>query len=139
MGKIIDGEDFIILIDDKTTFHAESHKIALSRDKKERRTKDTNGKVFVAGDLNWSATGSGLMCIKDTSDTEVMDTPDMLAAMVLGKEVTIITKCKLPDTGFGMYTGKGLIVSFDIDAGVGADSKYNYTVEGGALEPVDSK
>lgn len=131
--KIIDGDDLIIVVDGKPTYHAETHKLSISAEKKERRTKDTGGKRYAIGDINWIITGGGLACIKDLASDEVLDSQELMELMLSKKEVTVITKNKLEGTKFKPYKGIGFITAFDYDSGTGADAKYNYTIEGGGL------
>mgnify|MGYP003623372535 CR=1 FL=1 len=42
--KVIQGEDIILLVDNKTTLHATTHNLKVDLELKELRTKDTNGK-----------------------------------------------------------------------------------------------
>ncbi|WP_418991117.1 hypothetical protein [Alistipes sp.] len=51
--RVIQGEDIILLVDDKTTFHATTHTLKVDLELKELRTKDTNGKEKAPGDITW--------------------------------------------------------------------------------------
>ena len=51
--KIIQGEDIILLVDEKTTLHATSHTLKVDLEMKELRTKDTNGKEKAPGDISY--------------------------------------------------------------------------------------
>lgn len=58
--KIVQGEDIIILLDDKPTLHATTHNLKVDLELKDIRTKDTNGKEKFPGDISWSVDGDGL-------------------------------------------------------------------------------
>ena len=55
--KIVQGEDIIILLDDKPTLHATTHNLKVDLELKDIRTKDTNGKEKFPGDISWSVDG----------------------------------------------------------------------------------
>lgn len=42
--QVVQGEDIILLVDDKTTLHATTHTLKVDLEMKELRTKDTDGK-----------------------------------------------------------------------------------------------
>ena len=43
--QVVQGEDIILLVDDKTTLHATTHALKVDLEMKELRTKDTEGEV----------------------------------------------------------------------------------------------
>lgn len=135
--KVLQGDDIIILVDGKPTFHADNHKLTISPDKKERRTKDTDGREFSIGDINFTATGNGLGCVRADGDTaDAMDTPDLLDLVLAKKRVEIILKNTQEGERLTSYKGGGYITSLDIDSPAGEDVKYSYTVEGSGLVKV---
>lgn len=65
--RVVQGEDIIILIDDKPTLHATTHSLKVDLELKDLRTKDTKGKEKYPGDITWSVDGDGLVVIDPTS------------------------------------------------------------------------
>ena len=63
--KIIQGEDIILLVDEKTTLHATSHTLKVDLEMKELRTKDTNGKEKAPG-WWYSTTRSRMSTLRKT-------------------------------------------------------------------------
>ena len=64
--QVVQGEDIILLVDDKTTLHATTHTLKVDLEMKELRTKDTDGKEKWPGDVSWSVDGDGLVVVDDS-------------------------------------------------------------------------
>ncbi len=135
--KVIQGEDIILLVDDKTTLHATTHTLKVDLELKELRTKDTNGKEKAPGDISWSIDGDGLVVIDDAiTDAH---TPEDVLGIVLSKKLVEVV-IKSPMTGLSKhYSGKAYITSFSLGAQAGENSTYNYSLTGsGNLTPTDA-
>ena len=65
--QVVQGEDIILLVDDKTTLHATTHTLKVDLEMKELRTKDTDGKEKWPGDVSWSVDGDGLVVVDDSA------------------------------------------------------------------------
>ena len=140
--KVIQGEDIIVLVDEKTTLHATTHNLKVDLEMKELRTKDTNGKEQSPGDVSWSVDGDGLIVVDPgVSNTH---TPEQVLAIVLEKKLVEVVVCSTtaPDGKVGLkknYRGKGYITSFSIDAPAGDNATYNYSITGsGNLSPEEN-
>lgn len=84
--RVVQGEDIIVLVDEKTTLHATSHTLKVDLEMKELRTKDTNGKEKAPGDVTWSVDGDGLVVIDDSIENS-HSSEDVLA-LVLSKNLS---------------------------------------------------
>ena len=135
--KVIQGEDIILLVDDKTTLHATTHTLKVDLELKELRTKDTNGKEKAPGDISWSIDGDGLVVIDDAI-TDAHTPEDVLGIVLSKKLVDVVVKS--PMTGLSKhYSGKAYITSFSLGAQAGENSTYNYSLSGsGDLTATDA-
>ena len=84
--RVIQGEDIILLVDEKTTLHATTHTLKVDLELKELRTKDTNGKEKAPGDISWSVDGDGLVVVDDSIQNA--HSPEDVLALVLGKKLS---------------------------------------------------
>ena len=135
--KVIQGEDIVLLVDEKTTLHATSHSLKVDLEMKELRTKDTNGKEKWPGDVTWSVDGDGLVVVDDSiKDTHTAE--DVLGIVLSKKIVDVIIKS--PVTGLTKtYTGKAYITSFSLSTPAGDNATYSYSLTGsGNLTPTDN-
>ncbi len=133
--KVIQGEDIILLVDDKTTLHATTHSLKVDLELKEVRTKDTNGKEKSPGDISWSVDGDGLVIVDDSiSDAH---TPEDVLSIVLSKKLVNVV-VKSPLSGLTKtYTGEAYITSFSLSTPAGDNATYSYSLTGsGDLTPV---
>lgn len=102
--RVIQGEDIILLVDEKTTLHATTHTLKVDLELKELRTKDTNGKEKAPGDISWSVNGDGLVVIDDS--IENAHTPEDVLGIVLSKKIVDVV-IKSPVSGLTKnYTGR---------------------------------
>ena len=133
--RIIQGEDIILLVDEKTTLHATTHTLKVDLELKELRTKDTNGKEKSPGDISWSVEGDGLVAV-DPNITAAHKAEDVLGIVLSKKLVDVVVKS--PVAGLlKTYTGKGYITSFSLGAPAGDNATYSYSITGsGDLTPV---
>lgn len=135
--KVIQGEDIIILVDNKPTLHATSHSLKVDLEVKDIRTKDTNGKEKYPGDISWSVDGEGLVIIDDTLKTTHSSPDDVLQLVLSKKLVKVILKANITGVLAKNYTGDAYITSFSLGTPAGDNATYNYTLTGsGNLEPV---
>ena len=134
--KVIQGEDIILLVDNKTTLHATTHNLKVDLELKELRTKDTNGKEKSPGDISWSVDGDGLVVVDD-SITATHSSEDVLAIVLNKKLVDVVIKSPLGGLT-KRYTGKAYITSFSLGAPAGDNATYSYSLTGsGNLNPVE--
>ena len=134
--KIIQGEDIILLVDEKTTLHATSHTLKVDLEMKELRTKDTNGKEKYPGDITWSVDVEGLVVI-DSDLAASHDSPeDILQSILSKKSVGVILKANITGALAKNYTGNGYITSFSLGTPAGDNVTYNFSITGsGDLTP----
>ncbi len=135
--KVIQGEDIIVLVDNKTTLHATTHSLKVDLEMKELRTKDTNGKEKSPGDVTWSVDGDGLVVVDDAIQNS-HTSEDVLAIVLDKKLVDVIIKSPL--TGLTKrYKGKAYITSFSLGAPAGDNATYSYSLTGsGNLAPEEN-
>ena len=133
--RVIQGEDIILLVDEKTTLHATTHTLKVDLELKELRTKDTNGKEKAPGDISWSVDGDGLVVIDESIQNT--HTPEDVLGIVLSKKLVDVVS-KSPLTGLSkLYTGKAYITTFSLGAPAGDTAPYSYSLPGsGNLAPV---
>lgn len=82
--QVVQGEDIILLVDDKTTLHATTHTLKVDLEMKELRTKDTDGKEKWPGDVSWSVDGDGLVVVDDSIENSY--TAEEVLDLVASKE-----------------------------------------------------
>jgi TP901-1 family phage major tail protein len=135
--KIVQGEDIIILLDDKPTLHATTHNLKVDLELKDIRTKDTNGKEKFPGDISWSVDGDGLVVI-DPAIASSHSSEDVLALVLSKKLVKVVLKS--PVSGLKkIYSGEGYITSFSLSTPAGDNSTYNFSLSGsGDLTPANA-
>ena len=134
--QVVQGEDIILLVDDKTTLHATTHTLKVDLEMKELRTKDTDGKEKRPGDVSWSVDGDGLVVIDDSIENS--HTAEEVLDLVLRKKLVEVV-VKSPLTGLAkMYTGKAYITTFSLSTPAGDNASYSYSLTGsGNLTPAD--
>lgn len=134
--RVIQGEDIILLVDEKTTLHATTHTLKVDLELKELRTKDTNGKEKAPGDISWSVDGDGLVVV-DESIEKAHSSEDVLALVLSKKLVDVVIKSPLAGLT-KMYTGKAYITTFSLSTPAGDNASYSYSLTGsGNLSPAD--
>ncbi|MFR9495574.1 MAG: phage tail tube protein [Rikenellaceae bacterium] len=135
--KVIQGEDIILLVDEKTTLHATTHTLKVDLELKELRTKDTNGKEKSPGDISWSVDGDGLVVV-DPDIANAHTSEDVLGLVLSKKLVDVVVKSPLGGLT-KTYSGKAYITSFSLGAPAGDNTTYNYSLTGsGDLTPTDA-
>ncbi|WP_289065456.1 phage tail tube protein [uncultured Alistipes sp.] len=134
--QVVQGEDIILLVGDKTTLHATTHTLKVDLEMKELRTKDTDGKEKWPGDVSWSVDGDGLVVVDDSIGNS--HTAEEVLDLVLQKKLVDVV-VKSPLTGLAkMYTGKAYITTFSLSTPAGDNASYSYSLTGsGNLTPVD--
>lgn len=134
--QVIQGEDIILLVDEKTTLHATTHTLKVDLELKELRTKDTNGKEKAPGDISWSVDGDGLMVVDERIEN-AHSSEDVLALVLSKKLVDVVIKSPLAGLT-KMYTGKAYITTFSLSTPAGDNASYSYSLTGsGNLVPAD--
>jgi TP901-1 family phage major tail protein len=133
--QVVQGEDIILLVDDKTTLHATTHTLKVDLEMKELRTKDTDGKEKWPGDVSWSVDGDGLVVVDDSIENHTAE--EVLDLVLRKKLVEVVVKSPL--TGLAkMYTGKAYITTFSLSTPAGDNASYSYSLTGsGNLTPAD--
>lgn len=134
--QVVQGEDIILLVDDKTTLHATTHTLKVDLEMKELRTKDTDGKEKWPSDVSWSVDGDGLVVVDDSIENS--HTAEEVLDLVLRKKLVEVV-VKSPLTGLAkMYTGKAYITTFSLSTPAGDNASYSYSLTGsGNLTPAD--
>jgi len=134
--RVIQGEDIILLVDEKTTLHATTHTLKVDLELKELRTKNTNGKEKAPGDISWSVDGDGLVVVDDSIQNA--HSPEDVLALVLGKKIVDVV-IKSPLAGLTkMYSGRAYITSFSLATPAGDNATYSYSITGsGNLTPAE--
>ncbi len=132
--KVIQGEDIIVLVDEKTTLHATSHSLKVDLEMKDIRTKDTKGKEKSPGDISWSVDGDGLVVIDE--DIKNTHTAEEVLGLVLGKTLVKVV-VKSPMQGLTkLYEGEAYVTSFSLGTTAGDNATYSYSLSGsGNLTP----
>lgn len=134
--KIIQGEDIVLLVDEKTTLHATSHSLKVDLELKDVRTKDTNGKEKAPGDISFSVDGDGLVVVDDSVEN-THSSEDVLGIVLSKKLVKLIIKSPLSGL-MKTYSGEGYITSFSLSTPAGDNATYSYSITGsGTLTPTD--
>ena len=118
--KTIKGNDLVVLLDDKTIYHAQSHEVTSTSNFEEWETKDTDGVQNELSTITGSASANGIACISDTGDTETYDTPSLLDAQLAGQSVTLTLKL-----GTSTYTGTAWIESVSATGEVSKKATYS--------------
>ncbi len=135
--KIIQGEDIVLLVDEKTTLHATSHSLKVDLELKDVRTKDTNGKEKAPGDISFSVDGDGLVVVDDSVEN-THSSEDVLGIVLSKKLVKLIIKSPLSGL-MKTYSGEGYITSFSLSTPAGDNATYSYSITGsGTLTPTDA-
>ncbi len=133
--QVVQGEDIILLVDDKTTLHATTHTLKVDLEMKELRTKDTDGKEKWPGDVSWSVDGDGLVVVDDSIENS--HTAEEVLDLVLRKKLVEVV-VKSPLTGLAKTSGKAYITIFSLSTPAGDNASYSYSLTGsGNLTPVD--
>lgn len=136
--KVIQGEDIVLIVDNKTTLHATTHSLKLDVEFKDFRTKDTDGHERYPGDVSWSIDGDGLVVIDDSVPNA--HTSEDLIGIVLSKKLVDVIICSPLSGLIKKYTGKGYISSFSLSAPAGDNATYSYSLtNSGGLTPVDEQ
>lgn len=126
--QVVQGEDIILLVDDKTTLHATTHTLKVDLEMEELRTKDTDGKEKWPGDVSWSVDGDGLVVVD--ASIENSHTAEEVLDLVLQKKLVEVV-VKSPLTGLAkMYTGKAYITTFSLSTPAGDNASYSYSLTG---------
>ena len=131
--SIIKGNDLVVQIDDKNTYHATSHQCNIDANFEEYETKDTDGKQNVLIGHSGTATADGLVNVGDTTEQtpeDAMDTPAIIDAMLTGKKVTIALMISNKT-----YTADGWITNVSLSGNVAANATYNVSIKFNALKP----
>lgn len=128
--KVVQGDDIILLVDNKTTLHATTHSLKVDLELKELRTKNTNGKEKYPGDISWSVDGDGLVVIDDSIPADSTHTSEDILSIVLSKKLVEVI-IKSPISGLlKTYQGKAYVTSFSIGAPSGDNATYSYSLTG---------
>lgn len=114
------GKAFRIKKDGKTIFHETDFKLSSSLDFSEIASKDTDGKEFVAKDIEWTISCNSLIADSD-SDTQI--DAAALYADHIGKTLVALEFTN-DTTGEMVFSGNAYVSQFDLD------STYDDVVKG---------
>lgn len=130
--KTVKGNDLLIMLNDKTIYHAQTHDFTSSSEFEEWETKDTNGKQNELSGVTGTASANGIVCISEATDTgnNTMDTPSLLDAQLAGQALTLTLKI---DTK--AYTCQAWIESVQVTGEVAKKSTYSASFKTTALTP----
>lgn len=134
--KVMSG-NMRLTLDGSTVYHATEASLTLSRETKERSTKDTDGREVAKGIKSFSASASAL----GTYGSDGVDaTHDFEALFDLYNDDTD-TRVQVefvPDEGDAVFKlqGFGIITSLELNAPNEEDSTASISIEGGAMTKV---
>lgn len=126
----IKGDDIILRLNDKTTYHATSHQVSLDANFEEYQTKDTNGKMNILTGHSGTAQADCLVCVLGEDNTDSMDTEAILDAFNSGKKVTLTLSLMEK-----LYTANAWITSLNISAPVAANATCSASFKFDTLTP----
>lgn len=131
---IIKGNDLVLQIDGKDTYHATSHQCNLDANFEEYETKDSDGKQNVLIGHSGTATADGLVNIggtgNDVTPTDAMDTPALIDAFNAGAKVALTLKI-----GTKLYEADAWITNVSLTGAVAANSTYSVSLKFNSLKP----
>lgn len=135
MAEIISG-NARFTVDGKTVYHATECTISLTRETRERSTKDTNGRVLAKGAKSFSLSISALA----TYNIDGIETNDFgdLFDLYNDDSDTQIPVVFTPDEDDAAFTleGVGIITSLEGSFTNEEDGTSSLTIEGGAITKV---
>lgn len=128
----IKGKDLRISVGDKKIFHSTECSLSITRDLEEIATKDTDGKMQLAGDYSWSLSASALVNV-DAAVTTHTKTEALIDAVLSGTPVTVEFTTGV--VGATVYSGSAFVVQADITASNGTTVTGSFSFTGnGDLE-----
>jgi hypothetical protein len=135
-GKVISGK-LRIKLNAKTVYHATECNLTMSRELKERNTKDTNGIQRAKGVKSWSASTSSLAVYGGDGSSS----HDFFALFDLYNDDTDATIAVefVPSEGDATFklSGQGLIESLEMNAANDEDATASISISGfNAMEKV---
>lgn len=149
MGKIINGSDLMLFIDNKSIAFATNHKLSITAETVETSSKDTGGK-WVSKEvrkLSWNMSTENLYSLNGEGSTY----DDLFTMMTSRKEIDaiftlennyVIKADNVPSGGWvpctdKQYKGKVVITSLELNAPNGDNATFTASFEGvGALERI---
>lgn len=128
-GKVIAGA-MRITLEDKKVYHSTECSLTLSRELKERNTKDTDGVKRAKGKKSWSASTSSLAVYGDDG----VDAVDFFALFdFYDDDADVPIKVEfVPSEGDATFklSGFGIIESLEMNAPNGEDSTASISISG---------
>lgn len=130
--KTVKGNDLLIMLDDKTIYHAQTHDFTSNAEFEEWETKDTDGKQNELSGVTGTASANGIVCISESGDTagNTFDTPSLLDAHLAGRALTLTLKIAEK-----LYTAQAWIESVQFTGEVAKKSTYSASFKTTALKP----
>lgn len=130
--KTVKGNDLVIMLDEKTIYHAQTHDFSSNAEFEEWETKDTGGKRFELSGITGTASANGIVCISESADTSLntMDSPALMEAHLNGKELGLTLK--IEDK---VYTCSAWIETVQFTGEAGKKSTYSASFRTNALVP----
>lgn len=143
-AKVLNGKDFMIFVEGKTTALATSHKLTLNAETSDAASKDDGmWDEAIVTKMSWEASTEALV----SADEDVDSYDSMYDKFIAGEPVTIVSGIPvnksndgLPEGGWKAptqkyYTGKALITSLDRNDAKGSNSSMTVSFKGvGKLE-----
>lgn len=126
--KVLQGEDIVILVDEKEILHASDHSLKVDLELKEFRSKNTNGKEKSPGDVSWSADVNAFVVI-DPDFEDDHTSGDVLKMLLDKKLVKVRLKANI-NGAIGIYEGSAYVTSFNLTTPAGDNATYSATLTG---------
>lgn len=137
MATIYDGSLLRLKLDGLTVFHSTEASISMSRDFKERATKDTDGTEIAPGIKSWSASCSAL----GVQSLEAGNTTAMAFEGLFDKydaDTVIDVEFTLGESGTTFYKGKCFIESLELNAANEEDATASISLRGSGVVEKDT-
>lgn len=126
--KIYKGKNVRLILDGKKVFHATECGISISVNLESIATKDTNGKISIPSDYEWSATLSALVADKDPVSLTHHSFTDVVKNCIDMKECDF--QYTTDETGDFLFTGKVYINQADISANTDSSASGTFSFTG---------
>ncbi|MCO6149058.1 phage tail tube protein [Flavobacterium sp. NRK1] len=137
-GQIYKGKMVRISLGGKTLFHATESSISITTTLESIATKDTNGKVQIPSNYEWSASLSALVADKGADNTTQYGFTELVALQLANTELDF--EFTTDTTGDFVFSGKVFINQADITASTenSASGSFSFTGNGDLTQAVVS-
>lgn len=113
-GQFYRGKNLRLSFEGNTLYHATSCNLSIASDTEEIATKDTNGKLVIAGSYAGSITTDCLIADKEALATDKSDAFDIMQLQIDKTEVTF--QFTTGNTGDRVISGTCIVTGSDITA-----------------------